>query len=96
MSIKPIDSQVILHSTPDAAKIQSSQVNKDENGLIQASQNMQKKIEQDNEQVKKTENTYKVNKADNKHKEKEKEESEEKEKKKKQNNQSGSVIDVRV
>gem|GEM_PF-4805797 len=80
MSIRPIDTQVIINSTPDAAKLQSAQNKQDENMQAQSAQIMQKKIEQEREQVNKTENTYKVKKADNQEKEQGKKEQKKKNK----------------
>ena len=92
MSIIPISTQVIINSAPDAAKLQGAQ--KDENMQAQSAQAMQKKIELEHEQVNKTENTYKVKKADSQEKEQGKKE--QKKKKKDEDDQSGSTIDIRI
>lgn len=94
MTIKPIDAQVLLHSTPDIAKQQSVQNNKDENMQAQSSQTMQKKIEQDAKQV------TSLQKADNakinRKPEKDKQEEQSKKKRKENGQQSESTIDIRI
>lgn len=94
MSVKPIDAQVLLHSTPDVAKLHSIQSNKDENAMTQSAQTMQKKIDQDSEQVHATEKSNKISKLDREGK---KEEQGKQQKKKKQKDeQQTSTIDIRI
>lgn len=94
MSIKPIDAQIVYHSTPDIAKQQSIQTNKDENMQAQSAMEMQKKVEQDKEQVNEKSKVDKVRinpdeKRDNSQNQQQK-------KKKKNDQENQSTIDVRV
>lgn len=97
MSIKPIDTQVMLHSTPDAAKLQSIQTSKDENAQLQSAQDMQKKIEKDSENVNAAEKTSKSNKVNRKlDSEKDNKGQQQNKKRKNNNEQAASTIDVRI
>lgn len=94
MSIKPIDAQVMLHNTPDAAKIQSVQTNRDPNAQVQSALAMHKKIENDAEQV--TGNTKVEDVKINKKPEKDKQQQQQKKKNKDENQTEGSNIDIRI
>lgn len=95
MTIKPIEAQILYHSTPDVAKQQSIESNKDANMQAQSAQMMQKKIEKDAESVISTEKTNK-SKITEKHEKNNSKHPSSYKKKKGKDEQTSSTIDVRI